>query len=133
MIQKIIITADIFEKTAKFFGCKQTDTMTFTKVGEYFTLSLGCTMLVVTNLKITPSAIEFITIDDSGKGLLRFHNGELSIYEKDDKLMENIYNNAIYISEYLNWDTIECSDGNTFKDKDTISEEVYRLVKSKIK
>ena len=47
--------------------------------------------------------------------------------------MENIYNNAIYISEYLNWDTIECSDGNTFKDKDTISEEVYRLVKSKIK
>ena len=88
MIQKIIITADIFEKTAKFFGCKQNDTMTFTKVGEYFTLSLGCTMLVVANLKITPSAIEFITIDDSGKGLLRFHNGELSIYKKDDKLLE---------------------------------------------
>ena len=62
--------------------------MTFTKVGEYFTLSLGCTMLVVTNLKITPSAVEFITIDDSGKGLLRFHNGELSTYEKDDKLLE---------------------------------------------
>lgn len=88
MIQEIIITADISEKTAKFFGCKQNDTMTFTKVGEYFTLSLGSTMLVVTNLKITPSAIEFITIDDSGKGLLRFHNGKFSIYEKDDKLLE---------------------------------------------
>ena len=88
MIQKIIVTADISEKTAKFFGCKETDTMTFTKVGEYFTLSLGCTMLVVANLKITPSAIEFIIIDESGENLLRFYNGSLFIYEKDDKLLE---------------------------------------------
>ena len=88
MIQKIIITTDISEKTAKFFGCKQNDTMTFTKVGEYFILSLGCTMLVVANLKITPSAIEFIIIDESGKELLQFYNGKLSIYEKDDKLLE---------------------------------------------
>ena len=88
MIQKIVITADISEKTAKFFGCKQTDTMTFTKVGDYFILSLGCTMLVVANLKITPSAIEFIIIDESGKELLQFYNGELSIYEKNAKLLE---------------------------------------------
>ena len=101
MIQKIIVTADISEKTAKFFGCKETDTMTFTKVGEYFTLSLGCTMLVVTNLKITPSAVEFITIDDSGKGLLRFHNGELSIYEKDDKLLEYLRTTSQKFMTYL--------------------------------
>ena len=88
MIQKIIITADISEKAAKFFGCKQNDTMTFTKVEEYFTLSLGCTMLVVANLKITPSAIEFIIIDESGENLLRFYNGSLFIYEKDNKLLE---------------------------------------------
>ena len=88
MIQKIIITTDISEKTTKFFGCKQNDTMTFTKVGEYFTLSLGCTMLVVANLKITPSAIEFIIIDESGENLLRFYNGSLFIDEKDDKLLE---------------------------------------------
>ena len=88
MIQKIIITADISEKAAKFFGCKQNDTMTFTKVEEYFILSLGCTMLVVANLKITSSAIEFIIIDESGKKLLQFYNGALSIYEKNDKLLE---------------------------------------------
>ena len=88
MIQKIIITTNISEKAAKFFGCKQNDTMTFTKVDNYFTLSLGCTMLVVANLKIIPSAIEFIIIDESGKELLQFYNGELSIYEKDDKLLE---------------------------------------------
>ena len=88
MIQKIIITTDISEKAAKFFGCKQNDTMTFTKVDNYFTLSLGCTMLVVANLKITPSAIEFIIIDESGENLLRFYNGSLFIYEKDNKLLE---------------------------------------------
>lgn len=88
MIQKIVITTDISEKTAKFFGCKQNDTMTFTKVDDYFTLSIGCTMLVVSNLKITPSAVEFIIIDESGENLLRFNNGELIIYEKDDKLLE---------------------------------------------
>ena len=94
MIQKIIITTDISEKAAKFFGCKQNDTMTFTKVGEYFTLSLGCTEVVVANLKITPSAIEFIIIDESGENLLRFHNGGLFIYEKDDKLLEYLRTTA---------------------------------------
>lgn len=101
MIQKIVVTANISEKTAKFFGCKQTDTMTFTKVEEYFTLSLGCTMLVVANLKITPSAIEFITIDVSGEDLLRFHNGELSIYEKDDKLLEYLRTTAQKFMKHL--------------------------------
>lgn len=88
MIQKIVITIDISEKAAKFFGCKQNDTMTFTKIDDYFTLSLGCTMLVVANLKITPSAIEFITIDESGENLLLFYNGGLFIYEKDDELLK---------------------------------------------
>ena len=88
MIQKIIITTNISEKASKFFSCKQNDTMTFTKIDDYFTLSLGCTMLVVANLKITPSAIEFIIIDESGENLLRFYNGGLSIYEKNDKLLE---------------------------------------------
>ena len=101
MIQKIVITTDISEKTAKFFGCKQTDTMTFTKVGEYFILSLGCTMLMVANLKITSSAVEFITIDVSGEGLLRFHNGELSIYEKDDKLLEYLRTTAQKFMQHL--------------------------------
>lgn len=55
------------------------------------------------------------------------------VYEKDDILMKDIYNNAIYISNYLNWNIVDCSDGDTFKDKDAISEEVYRLVKRKIK
>ena len=94
MIQKIIITTNISEKATKFFGCKQNDTMTFTKVDDYFTLSLGSTMIVVTNLKITPSTIEFIIIDESGENLLRFYNGGLFIYEKDNELLEYLRTTA---------------------------------------
>ena len=88
MIDKITITTNISEKTTKFFGCKQYDTLTFTKIDNYFTLRLGCTEVVVANLKITSSIVEFITTDESGESLFRFHNGELSICEKDDKLLK---------------------------------------------
>ena len=88
MTQKIIITTNISEKAAKFFGCKQNDTLTFTKVDNYFILRRGCTECVVANLKITSSTVEFIIIDESGENLLRFYNGGLFIYEKNDKLLE---------------------------------------------
>ena len=88
MIDKITITTNISEKTTKFFGCNEIDTLTFTKIDNYFILRLGCTECVVANLKITPSTIEFIIIDESGENLLQFYNGKLSIYEKDDKLLK---------------------------------------------
>lgn len=94
MIQKIIITANISEKAAKFFGCKQNDNLTFTKIDDYFTLSLGNTMIVVANLKITSYSTEFIIIDESGENLLRFYNGGLFIYEKDDELLKYLRTTA---------------------------------------
>ena len=88
MIDKITITTNISEKTTKFFGCNEIDTLTFTKIDNYFILSLGCTEIVVTNIKITLSTVEFITTDESGENLLQFYNGVLTICEKDDKLLE---------------------------------------------
>lgn len=88
MIQKIVITTNISEKTTKFFGCKEIDTLTFTKIDDYFILSLGCTEVVVANLKITSSNVEFINTDEGGENLFQFHNGELTICKKDDKLLK---------------------------------------------
>ena len=88
MIQKIEITTNISEYATKFFDCKEIDTLTFTKIDDYFIIHLGCTEAVVTNLKITLSTIEFIIIDIDGESLLQFHNGVLTIYEKDDKLLQ---------------------------------------------
>ena len=88
MIDKITITTNISEKTTKFFGCNEIDTLTFTKIDNYFILSLGCTKVVVANLKITPFIVKFIITDESGENLLEFYNGVLSVYEKDNKLLE---------------------------------------------
>lgn len=103
MIQKIIITADISEKATKFFGCKQNDTLIFTKIDDYFILSLGCTEVVVTNLKITLSTIEFIIIDIDGESLLQFHNGVLTICEKDDKLLQYLRDTTKKWFIHLGW------------------------------
>ena len=103
MIQKIIITTDISEKAAKFFGCKQNDTLTFTKIDDYFILSLGCTEVVVANLKITSSTVEFITTDESGENLLQFYNGVLTVCEKDDKLLKYFRDTTKKWFTYLDW------------------------------
>ena len=103
MIDKITITTNISEKTTKFFGCKQNDTLTFTKIDNYFTLRLGCTEAVVVNLKITSSTVEFITTDESGENLLQFQNGVLTICEKDDKLLKYFRDTTKKWFTYLGW------------------------------
>lgn len=63
----------------------------------------------------------------------KFNDGiKNDVYEKDNDLMKNIYNNAMYVSKYLKWDVVECESNNTFKDRETINEEIYKLVKKKI-
>ena len=103
MIQKIIITTNISEYATKFFDCKEIDTLTFTKIDDYFIIHLGCTEAVVTNLKITLSTIEFIIADIDGESLFRFHNGELSICEKDDKLLKYFRDTTKKWFTYLGW------------------------------
>ena len=103
MIDKITITTNISEKTTKFFGCKQYDTLTFTKIDDYFILSLGCTEVIVANLKITSSNVEFINIDEGGENLLQFYNGVLTIYEKDDKLLQYLKDTTKKWFIHLGW------------------------------
>ena len=103
MIQKIIITADISEKTTKFFGCNEIDTLTFTKIDNYFILHLGCTETVVANLKITPFIVKFIITDESGENLLQFDNGVLTVCEKDDKLLQYLRDTTKKWFAHLGW------------------------------
>ena len=56
------------------------------------------------------------------------------VFERDIELMEKIYHNANFIADYLKWDIIPCSlDGVTFRDRQDINNDVYKLVKQKIK
>lgn len=50
------------------------------------------------------------------------------IHEKNLEFMKKVYENALFISNYLSWNIIECSSNNEMKSIDDIHENIYRLV-----
>lgn len=53
------------------------------------------------------------------------------IHESNLDFMEKVYGNAMFISDYLSWDKVDCSVGDKMRKIDDIHEEVYTLVKKK--
>lgn len=53
------------------------------------------------------------------------------IHERDLKYMHQVYENAQYVAEYLNWDIIECSRDNEMLSQEKIHEEVLKRVLQK--
>ena len=54
------------------------------------------------------------------------------IYEKDISLMKKIYENAIFVAEYLNFSKVSCNNGNEMRAINDIHDDIYRLVKKKL-
>ena len=54
------------------------------------------------------------------------------IYEKDISLMKKIYENAIFVAEYLNFSKVSCNNGNEMRTINDIHDDIYRLVKKKL-
>lgn len=53
------------------------------------------------------------------------------IHEKDKEFMKMVYQNAMYIADYLSWDKVICDKENNMKTIEEIHEDVYRLIKRK--
>ncbi len=53
------------------------------------------------------------------------------IHESDLEFMKKVYNNAMFLAEYLSWNKVQCNDGNQMRPIDDIHNEVYSLVKRK--
>ena len=53
------------------------------------------------------------------------------IHERDLEFMKNVYDSAMFVSEYLSWDMVECNNGNKMRSIDDIHKDVYRLVKKR--
>ena len=51
------------------------------------------------------------------------------IHERDEEFLRKVYDNGCKISKLLNWDVVECSSGNSFRNKEEINDEIYKLVK----
>ena len=52
------------------------------------------------------------------------------VYERDLEFMKKIYDNALFVADYLSWKKVECSDNGKMKDINNIHEKIYNLVKN---
>ena len=52
------------------------------------------------------------------------------IHERDLEFMKKVYDNALFVADYLSWEKVECSDNGKMKDINTIHEKIYNLVKN---
>ena len=53
------------------------------------------------------------------------------IHERDLTFMKKVYDNAMFVAEYLNWDMVNCSTNNEMDSIENIHKKVYQKVKSK--
>lgn len=51
------------------------------------------------------------------------------IHESNRDYLLRVYENAMFVADYLNWDTIECSKNDEMLEIDEISQKVYSKVK----
>ena len=54
---------------------------------------------------------------------------ENDIHERDLSFMRGVYDNAMQVAEYLNWDMVDCSNGEELDTKEHIHEKVYSKIK----
>ena len=54
------------------------------------------------------------------------------IHERDREFLKKVYDNSMFVADYLNWDMIECSKNNEMLPIEEIHEKVYSKVKRNI-
>ena len=50
------------------------------------------------------------------------------IHESDKEFMKKVYENALFIADYLSWDKVECSKNDEMKSKEEIHDEIYKII-----
>lgn len=53
------------------------------------------------------------------------------IHERNLEFMKKVYDNAMFVADYLSWDKVKCNDNDKMKSIEDIHEEIYNLVKKK--
>ncbi len=53
---------------------------------------------------------------------------ENDIHERDLEFMKKVYENAMFVADYLGWDKVECNDGNKMRKIEDIHNDIYRLI-----
>ena len=75
----------------------------------------------------------FDMVTNLRKNRQNYEGNANDIHEKDLEFMKKVYDNALFVADYLNWTTIKCNCKDKMKSIDDIHEEIYRKVKRIIK
>ena len=51
------------------------------------------------------------------------------IHERNIEYMKKVYENSMFIADYLKWNMVQCNKGNQMRSIEDIHEDVYRLVR----
>jgi len=54
---------------------------------------------------------------------------ENDIHERNIDFMKKVYENAMFLSDYLNWDKVDCSNGEELDTIENIEKKVYQKIK----
>ena len=55
------------------------------------------------------------------------------LHERDMEFMKKVYDNAVFVAKYLNWDFVVCDDGLNMREIDDIHKEIVDKVNSLLK
>lgn len=82
----------------------------------------------------TPDKVIFLTapfnLVTSLRNARKDNDGVVNdIHERDLDFMKKVYDNAVFVANYLGWEIIECTNGNKFKTINEIHEEILKSIK----
>lgn len=56
---------------------------------------------------------------------------ENDIHERNLEFMKKVYDNAMFIADYLDWDKVQCNNGNEMRSIEDIHNEIYSIISGK--
>lgn len=85
-----------------------------------------------------PDIVIFLTapfdmITEMRNGRVTNEGIQNDLHERDPQYLKEVYDNAMFVASHQSWDIIDCNDGNKLRSREDIHEEIYRLVRKKIK
>ena len=73
----------------------------------------------------------FELVAEMRKNRLQNDGIENDIHERNVDFMHKVYDNAMFIADYLNWDKIECSEGDKMRSIEDIHNDIYKVIGKK--
>lgn len=73
----------------------------------------------------------FELVNKMRKARIQNEGVENDIHESNLEFMKKVYNSALFIANYLNWDIIQCNDNDVMYSKEEIHKKIYNLIQSK--